>query len=220
MKAKNRALATALVLMCLAAIATSASAAEEHVLSLVWKPTSDVNDLPSVFSPERWTHDYAKDPPSSDAFEGLRVQVLPFIDARTEKTIGSNTEEHWPRPITTKDDVAAFVSSHLGEVLQAAHVNVVASGATRLLRGEVRTFFVDEDNTYRGTVILQLTLTDAQGHELWQGPATGHSKRFGHSLSEENYNETFSDSLVDAVTDLLKNHAFLRAAARRSAKTR
>jgi hypothetical protein len=207
-----RRLLTCSLLACAALATRSADAREDHLtVALAWRPTSDVNDLPSVFSPERWTHDFSKDTPPSDAFDGLTVQVLPFVDKRKEKDLGSNTEERWPRPILTNDDVAGFVSAHLGEVLQSAHVNVGDSGANRQLKGEVVRFFVTEDNNYVSTVLLQVTLTDAHGHELWQGTANGHSRRFGHSMSEENYNETLSDGLVDAVADLLKNHSFQRA---------
>ena len=204
-------LAKSAAIVCAALASVPALGQERLRIALAWRPTSDVNDLPSVFSPERWTHDATKDVPPSDTFDGLHVRVLPFVDKRKEKDVGANTEERWARPVTTDDDVAAFVTGHLGEVLQGAHVDVTDSGANRLLKGEVVTFFVNEENTYSGTVLLRVTVTDAHEHRLWEGTAVGHSHRFGHSMSEENYDETFSDSLVDAVADLLKNQSFQRA---------
>ncbi|MHB8419384.1 MAG: hypothetical protein ACYDCL_15005 [Myxococcales bacterium] len=188
---------------------TAASARE---IFLRWTPTTQVGDLPSVFSPERWTHDHSQDPVPAEVLDGLRFQVLPFVDRRQEKEVGANHELSWTRRFTTQDDVTAFVTQHFAEVLGQAHLDVVDKGGSRLLKGELLTFFVDEGNTYQGTVRLRLTLTGAQGNVLWTGIALGRSKRFGHSMSEENYNETFSDSIVDAAADLLKNRGFLRAA--------
>jgi hypothetical protein len=181
-------------------------------MSLAWRPTSDINDPPSVFNPDRWNHDYTKDLPPTDAFDGVKLQLLPFVDKRKEKDVGANVEEHFPRAVATTDDVAAFVTAHFGDVLQSAHVNVVDSDSNCTLKGEVRTFFVQEDNTYKGSVFLGLTLSDSHGREIWQGTANGRSKRFGHSLSAENYSETLSDALVDAVADLLKSPSFQKAA--------
>ncbi|MHB8419063.1 MAG: SH2 domain-containing protein [Myxococcales bacterium] len=186
-----------LIPLCLATALGCAHSPSSLALTLTWSPSSDPGDVPST---------------SMEAFVGQTLQILPFTDARTVKEIGANHEESAPRPVITPDDVAAYLTSRAAIVLQASHVNVVPAGGTRLLQGAVNQFFVKEDNTYNGTVVMTFTLTNAQGKTLWQGVATGHSKRFGHSFDPGNYNECLSEATIEVFHDLLKNPDFLAAA--------
>jgi hypothetical protein len=170
--------------------------ARSLALHLSWTPTSDASDGSSS---------------TLDAFLNQKLQLLPFTDSRSQADIGENDEQTMPRPVTTPDDIPGYLTQHLGQALQGAHVNVVPTGGTRTLQGTLNQFFVKEDNMYNGTVILTFTLNDAQGKQLWQGVATGHSKRFGHSFSADNYNDTLSEATMEAVRDLLKNPSFLAA---------
>lgn len=167
------------------------------MVNLTWSPSSN-SDVSSAVT---------------DAFLNQKVEVKTFGDVRTVKEIGKNTEEAGnPRPVTTQDDVAKFVTEHVASVLQSNHVTVVPSGATRTLRGDVVEFFTQEDNTYQSTVTLRFSLLDASGKEIFIGTGTGHAKRFGHSMDPQNYNETLSEGIAEAVRDVLKNPAFLAAA--------
>ncbi len=167
------------------------------VMNLSWSPTGDSNDVSSAVA---------------DAFLNQRVVIAPFGDVRQVREIGKNIEhsDH-PLPVTTPDDVAKFVGDHVGSVLQSCRVTVVPSGGTRTLRGDVVEFFTQEENTYQSTVTIRFSLMDAAGKELFLGTGTGHAKRFGHSLDPENYSETLSEGVAEAVRDLLKNPAFLSA---------
>lgn len=173
--------------------------AEHHdslAMNLEWAPKSDPCDVSST---------------ALSAFVGQTLQIMAFSDHRNTTEVGSNVEERTARPVTAMNNVPAFVTGHVADVFQECHVVLAPSGYTRILKGEVTQFYVKEDNDYNGTLILTLSLSDADGKQLWQGVAAGHSKRWGHSLSAENYNETFSESIIEAVKDLMGNSSFLDA---------
>jgi hypothetical protein len=187
---------------------------------LNWKPSDDPSDFHTVSAEIKnsWGMTGATIsgpdnlPKIMAAFTGQKVQVMPFVDNRQVKdSIGANKENSTPRPVTTPDDVARFVSMHAEDVLRAAQIAVVPGGASRILSGELVQFFVTEDNRYNATVTLNLTLTDSAGKVLWQGPAVGQQNKFGHSFDASNYNEALSDAVVRALHTLLINDQFLAA---------
>jgi hypothetical protein len=112
------------------------------------------------------------------------------------------------RIITTSDDVPAFVTEHMKQIISAAGLNVVDSGGTHVLKAELKQFYVDETDTYKGDVRLLVTLTNSSGTSVWTGVTGGSATRFGRSYRAENYYETLSDSLIEATSNLLKNPSF------------
>ena len=90
----------------------------------------------------------------------------------------------------------------------------VDSGGNAIVSGEVRQFFVEETGTYQGQIALHVTVRSPAGEVLWEGSTSGTNSRFGRSYKAENYYETFSDSLIDATTSLLKNSDFVKALGR------
>ncbi len=145
----------------------------------------------------------------------VKLQVPKLADGRQNPTLlGENKEKARPRLITTPDDVPAFVTQHMKQIIAAAGLDVVDSGGTRVLKGELKQFYVDETDTYKGDVRLMVTLTDANGKAVWTGTTGGTSTRFGRSYKAENYYETLSDSLIEATYNLLKNPGFHDALAK------
>jgi hypothetical protein len=163
-------------------------------IPLQWKPTS---------------------PLSSGAVESTsaKVSVASFKDARQNpQLIAENREdENKPKPVTTADDVGAFVTTHIREIFDRNGITTVDSGGDAVVSGEVRQFFVEETGTYQGQIALHVTVRDPSGKLLWEGSTSGTNSRFGRSYKAENYYETLSDSLIDATTSLLKNSDFMKA---------
>jgi hypothetical protein len=132
-------------------------------------------------------------------FQGKKVRVVPFADARQDpQLIGRNVEDDQPRTVTTREDVGAWCADQLAELLRRAGVEVVPEGADLTVSGQVVAFFVEEDDRYRGAVALKLSVTDLEGKERWAGRILGDSDRFGRSYKYENYMETLSDALLHA----------------------
>ncbi|MEO8156595.1 MAG: hypothetical protein ABI648_02280 [Betaproteobacteria bacterium] len=172
--------------------------ADTATIPLVWKPTTSM----ATAGTRELT---GKAPPA------LRIEVT---DSRSElQVIGRNTEKLQPRMVTTPDNVAAFVSKHVAELIDGTGVTEVNSNGTLLLKTEVVHFFVEETEIYSGDVRLKVTLIDGGGNALWTGITNGASVRFGRSFSAENYEQTLSDSLVEAVRNLMQSSSFRRALA-------
>lgn len=166
----------------------------EHV-PLQWKPTSELR-LGAIQMPR-----------TSIAFETFR-------DVRADKqTIGENREDEQPKPVTTGDDVGAFVSTHMRELFGRAGLQTVDGNGAVTIRGEVRQFFVRETSTYRSEVAVHLAVVDRSGKTLWSGVASGDATRFGRSYRLENYEEVLSDAVVNTVSSLLQSAEFQKALA-------
>jgi len=184
------------LLLLLGVVAAQAGAALLEQVSLQWKPTSELK-LGAVQMPQAPIH-----------FEA-------FEDARADKAaIGENREDDaHPKPVTTRDDVGAFVSSHMRELFDRAGLKTVDSNAAVSIRGEVRQFFVRETGTYKAEVAVHLTVIGRDGSTLWSGLASGEATRFGRSYKLENYEEVLSDALVNTVSSMLQSAQFQKALA-------
>ena len=171
-----------------------------------------LDNVPLEWSPEREPRASAGSAPA-DLFK-TRIKVASLTDSRERpKLIGENREGGQPQPVTTSDDVGAFVTEHFKGLLVGAGLNVVDSGESALIRGDVQQFFVVETSTYSGEVRLQIVVTDPAGKTLWQGVTGGTSTRFGRSKWARNYYESLSDALSLATSSLLQEHGFQTALA-------
>jgi len=180
------------LLLAVSLSAYAAPASLEHV-PLQWKPTSKVK-LGALPMP------------------ATAIEFEPFQDVRDNKeAIGENREDKQPKPVTTTDDVGAFVSTHMRELFDRAGLKSVDSNGAVTIKGEVRQFFVAETGTYKSTLAVHLSVVGHDGATLWSGLATGDAKRFGRSYELENYYEVLSDALVNAVSSMLQSPEFLHA---------
>ena len=145
-----------------------------------------------------------------------KIDIRPITDNREDPGfLGQNVERKVPRKVTTPDNVAAFVTEKVRMLMARSGFNVVDSGGTMIVNANLRAFSVDETQIYRGDVDLAVTVTNPAGEALWGGDAEGHAQRFGHSYRADNYYETLSDSLHEAVQSLAANPGFREAIAMR-----
>jgi hypothetical protein len=174
-------------------LSAGVSAALLDHIPLRWKPTSDLQ-LGTQQMPQS------------------SIQFETFQDTRENKqAIGENQEDNKPKPVTTTDDVGAFVGSHMRELFQRAGIKVVDSGGDVIIKGEVRQFFVRETGTYKSEVGVKLTVVSRDGRTLWNGLASGEATRFGRSYKAENYCEVLSDAVVNTVSSMLESAQFQAA---------
>jgi hypothetical protein len=173
------------LLLSVSFVALSKTKLLEHI-PLQWRPTSDLR---------LGTAQMTASP----------VRVATFIDGRDNKeAIGEHTEDHDPKPVTTSDDVGAFVSTHIRQLFDQAGIKTVDSNDGVTIQGEVKTFFVREGGTYKSEVAIHLTVIDQNGKTLWNGLASGEATRFGRSYKAENYYEVLSDAVVNTVSSMLQ----------------
>jgi hypothetical protein len=167
-------------------------------IPLVWKPTASVAQSGTIDLTGR-------------ANARIRVEVT---DNRNDPgLIGRNSEKLPTRKVTAPDSVRGFVSEHLSQLISGTGVIDVDNSGPVILTADIQQFFVEETEIYTGDVRLKVTLTDSSGRSVWTGLTGGTSMRFGRSYSAENYYETLSDSLVDAVRNLMQSATFRNALA-------
>jgi len=173
-----------------------------------------MENIPLVWLPER--HPTASVGAASEAFLKTKIKVVQMSDSRQNpKQIGENREQTPARPVTTSDDVAAFVTDHFKALISGAGLTVVDSGESVILKGDVQQFFVTETEQYVGDVRLRITATDTAGKTLWDGSAAGTSTRTGRSYRADNYYQSLSDALSEATTHLVDDPAFQAAVTRK-----
>jgi hypothetical protein len=183
------------ILVGLLAIAFGAQvdAAQLVNVPLQWKPTSDL-DLGTVQMTQ------------------TPIQFGTFADTRDNKqAIGENQEDDKPKPVTTSDDVGAFVGKHMRELFQRAGLKVVDTGGGVIVKGEVTRFFARESSTYQSEVAVRITIVNRDGKTLWNGLASGDATRFGRSYKIENYYEVLCDAVVNTVSSMLQSTQFQAA---------
>lgn len=181
-----------LLAVALGASAKSKTPPLEHV-PLQWRPTSEL---------KAGTMEVSQ----------ATIQFETFQDTRKDKqAIGENLEDDKPKPVTTTDDVGAFVSSHMHELFDHAGFKTVDSDGAVTIKGEVKQFFVTETATYKSELAVRLTVVGRGGKTLWSGVASGDATRFGRSYKLENYYEVLSDAIVNTVSSMLESAEFQKA---------
>ena len=148
------------------------------------------------------------------------VHVGQVTDARDNKDqIGENVEEKAPVAVFAGSEPTEFVQQTLNDLLSRAGLktNAGQDQADRVLAADLHRFWTQESNTYEAEVRATVTVNDKGGRQLWKGTINGTAERFGKSLSPENYQEVFSDAMVNMVQDLLNNPGF-RASLKKDAK--
>jgi hypothetical protein len=189
---------SALAIMSITGAACAADKLEG--IPLKWKPTSAIGKGVALDLTD---------------LSDRKIQIDAFADARkdTSGLIGENREKAVPKKVSTPDSVPDFVTSNMRQLMSKVGLNVVESGGDAVVGGEIRSFFVEETDTYMGDVTLRVTVKDKSGKTLWSGASSGASKRFGRSYKADNYYETLSDALIEATQGLLQNPGFNKALA-------
>ena len=140
------------------------------------------------------------------------VHVGPVNDVRVKNDrIGENLEEEKPVPVFAGGvEPARFVHDTLRDLLSRAGLTLTPDpgGAERVLASDLHYFWTQETNTYETEVRLTITVRDRGGRQVWKGTVNGIAERFGRSLKAENYQEVFSDAMIDLVQSLLGNPSF------------
>lgn len=150
------------------------------------------------------------------AAKGVMTKSVSIVvdDQRDRKDqIGQNSEKETVVPILASSQPTSFVQEAMARNLSTTGVRVLPSGgADRTIHIALTRFWVEEGNTYKGSVAANVQVTPGSGGQpLWQGQVTGTNERFGRSLSPENYQECLSDSVMQLCNHLLADDGFRAA---------
>jgi hypothetical protein len=123
------------------------------------------------------------------------IRFETFLDVRNDKEkVGENLEDDAPKPVTTTDDVGAFVSSHMRRLFDRAGLKTVDDAAAVTIKG-------------RGQAIL------CQGDLDLQLAGRGAADRGGPRRQHEVERACLRRG--DALRSLLQDRELLRGAVRR-----
>jgi uncharacterized lipoprotein YajG len=165
----------------------------------------------------------AKVKKSPSSVPSQKIFFEEFRDQRSQpRLLGENLEDRGNRVVVVSSDPQAagnLVKSALNKEFRNKGFSVVGSPgqAEKIIGGSLVKFWTVETNRYNTETLLRLDVHDKNGRVLFQKNYSGIGKNFGRSLSETNYNESISDSLVMIVEALFSDHEFLRALAEKPA---
>jgi hypothetical protein len=186
------------LLLCFLLLLPWAVEAKEKVIDLKYKPREKVKVKP-------------KKVPS------VKIFIEDIQDGRSNpKVIGENKEEKTIQ-IETADAGGArkFVSGVLKKEFQDKGFSLVGSSgsAQTLIAGTLQKFWTIEKRRYNSEIQLKLTVKNKSGSANYSRTYSGSGGNFGHSLSEENYQESFSNAAAGLVDKIFSDAAFLKALA-------
>lgn len=177
-------------------VASGSAVASKNLsnIPLVWSPTQSFAEFGAI---------------DLNGIANVKVQFNAFTDVRKNPSlIAENHEKDPVRQVTTKDNVASFLTDHVKETFSKAGLNVVDTGGDVIVSGEIRDFFVNETDQYVGNITAYVTVTDAAGKVLWQGVAGGGATNFGRSYKADNYYETLSNAVLKLSNSMLNSPGF------------
>lgn len=160
--------------------------------------------------PLRWQGVDKAPAPSASVARALSASPLAFAlrDLReSPQAVGRYAGDGFV--VQTTDNVGQYCTDKLGAILVSAGARL-EPGAPTMLEVELLDYFVVEGGTFEGTVRLRATLKRSGG-EGWTKTFAGTSKRWGRTHNPENFNEALSNSLAEAIQQLLKDEEFARA---------
>jgi hypothetical protein len=169
-------------------------------IPLEWKPTEDARSLKAI---------------DLSVYQNAHFMIMPFNDFRKKPAeIGVNIEKRFSNkelPVTTKDNVARWVTYYFSKTLSDFDMDVVKDKGNLTLEADIMKFFVTEQSLYKSEVALKIRLLSKTKVVLWEEMISGESVRFGKSYFATNYYEALSNAVMSAVHSLLKNESFKKA---------
>ncbi len=167
-------------------------------IELVWKPTTQISALTKL---------------DLGQLDKAKIKVGPFEDKRKivpKNKIGENKEDkNEYLPVLTTSDIPVFFAESLRGVFSQLGTKIVSSSAPFVLQGDLEEFYVAETENYETTVRVRFSLGNGE-RTLWSKTYTSVVKRSGRSYKLDNYLESYSDAIMDLVSQLLQNKEFIK----------
>ncbi len=186
---------------------TSDAQSAQQTISLEYKPNAKVKASPVSVPPARIFFGELKDERSDP------------------RQIGENLENKAKRVVIATDDPKAsghLVAAALTNEFRRKGFRLVdqAAQADKIVGGSLIKFWTVETNRYNTETQVRMEVRDPSGGVIFSRLVTGTGKNFGRSLSETNYNESFSDSLVMIIETLFLDQDFIKALGEKAAPAR
>jgi hypothetical protein len=83
--------------------------------------------------------------------------------------------------------------------------------ADRIISGTIIKFWCEETSLYQAVVRIKVEIKDKNGKVIFSKIYAETAKRFGRSLSEENYNESFSEAVRHMIETMFVDNEFIKS---------
>lgn len=189
-----------ILFLCLCLFLPGGVWAKEKVINLKYSPREKVKVKP-------------KKVPS------VKIYIADFADARSRpKAVGVNKEDKDKEIeilVPDSGEPKQFMRSVLKKEFQDKGFSLTegSGGAQAVLSGTLLKFWTVETRRYKSEIQLKVQVKNKEGAVLFSRTFVGTGENFGHSLSEENYQESFSNAAARIVDKLFADGAFLNALA-------
>jgi hypothetical protein len=186
---------------------TSGAKSVQQTISLEYKPNAKLKASPASVTP-------------------LRIFFEEFKDERPDPSqVGENLEDKAERVVVATVDPKAsghLVESALTTEFRKKGFTLVdqAGQADKVIGGSLVKFWTVETSRYNTETQVKVEVRDPSGRVTFSRLVTGTGKNFGRSLSETNYNESFSDSLVMIIERLFLDQDFIKTLGEKPAPAR
>jgi hypothetical protein len=187
-------------------LATGAKIAQQTI-SLEYKPNAKLKASPAAVPP-------------------ARIFFGEFKDERPDPSqVGENLEDKAKRVIIATDDSKAsgqFIGTALTSEFRKKGFRLAdqAGQADKIVAGSLIKFWTVETNRYNTETQIKIEVRNPAGGVTFSRVVSGTGKNFGRSLSETNYSESFSDSLVVIIETLFQDQDFIGALGEKAVSTR
>ena len=176
---------------------TSGAKTAQQAISLEFKPNAKLKASPA-------------------SVPTVRIFFGEFKDERADpRQVGENMEDKAKRVVIATEVRRAsghFVRTALTDEFRKKGFRLVdqPGQADKIIAGTVLKFWTVETSRYNTETQVKVEVRDPSGGVTLDRLLTGTGKNLGRSLSETNYNESFSDSLVSIVEALYPGPGFMR----------
>ncbi len=153
--------------------------------------------------------------PPPKAFPETPIFIGPFEDKRKDlDQVGQNSEN--PKIVPAKAEpaqVISFMETAFTREFKRAKFKVVDSknAAQRILKVSLLNLWVEEKDTFKGSIVAQVIVLDKSGKKLFDENVRALSSRWGSSYSEDEYRKVLSDTAGELIKTLFGNDAFLKS---------
>jgi len=189
--------------------------------------SKDVDSVPLVWNPSAPEGGIRAGMIDLALFGGVRIRIDRFEDRREgDKTrLGTRAGKAGPVEVTTPDDVPKFVTDRMLLALERLGLTAIDDRRLRVwgakleprkapvvrLRGELLGLRADQGKLLEAEARLGVVVEDAQGKPIWSGTSAGRAGREARKYSLEDWQETISDALAEAIAQLARSEDFVRA---------
>ena len=195
-------------LVCFSVPVQNAAADDYCKVDLEWDPGRD----PDEYEETDMTFWYS----AKISFSGIK-------DGRNGKSpsvigISYEDDENRPEYFVTEDNTARWLTNVCRYLLKYYHVKLTSDQPSYFISATLRKFWVVENGTYMGKILMDIEVRNQQKRLFWHGPVTGSARYWGSDFDEDTYLNTIGNACIDWVVNFLGSKEIQTALSDRSSQ--